>query len=549
MELSRARTEGEANSFGKYRFIAALGSGGMAAVHLAVVHGLSGFNKLVVLKQIHPEYADDPEILSMFLDEARLAARLSHPNVVQTNEVGQEGCRHFMAMEYLDGQPLSRILRRLQHHGGLPEVMHLQLIADLLGGLHYAHELADYDGSPLGVVHRDVNPQNVFVTYDGGVKVVDFGIAKARDALTQTRDGIVRGKVTYMAPEQTQNDRVDRRADVFAVGVMLWEAATGTRPWKGVAELAVMQALVAGQFPAARSFAPEIPAPLEAMIRKALALDPRDRYATAAELQAAIEAYLETLGGRLPQRELGKLVATHFEAERAEIRSLIEEQLRGWNGGPAHAALPLPVIDRKIASDEDSSDHRESSTAPGSQPVPNGVRASSLPGPAPLVGVPAPLAPPPRRARQLLASAGTIVVAALVLVLPLARMSAPPSAPAPLSVVAAPAAAPVSPTVKLRISVSPALAQIFVDDTPLAENPFEGAFPRDGEAHRLRVEAHGFVSRSEVVGFDTDRVIEIEMSAERVSPPAVSTSPAHPSSPAERLRRQDLLTNPYHTTP
>ena len=301
MEVPRARTEGEAKSFGKYRFIAALGSGGMAVVHLAVVHGPSGFNKLVVLKQIHPEYSEDPEILGMFLDEARLAARLSHPNVVQTNEVGHEGERHFMAMEYLDGQPLSRVLRRLQRHGGLPLVMHLQVIADTLGGLHHAHELADYDGSPLGVVHRDVNPQNVFVTYDGAVKVVDFGIAKARNAVTHTRDGMVRGKVAYMAPEQVLNDRVDRRADIFAAGVMLWEAATGARPWKGVAEPTMMKALLAGEFPAARGLAPEIAEPLEAMIRKALSLDRRDRYATAAELQGAIEAYLETLGGRLPR--------------------------------------------------------------------------------------------------------------------------------------------------------------------------------------------------------------------------------------------------------
>src|SRR5689334_3257328 len=191
-----------ANSLGKYRLIAELGHGGMAEVYLAVVRGPAGFNKLVVVKQIRPQLAEDPEFLAMFLDEARLAARLSHPNVVQTNEVGQEGERHFLAMEYLDGQPLSRINQRLGPKGGLPLVMHLRVIADLLGGLHYAHELSDYDGTPLGVVHRDVTPHNIFITYDGVVKVVDFGIAKARDALTLTKVGIIKGKIAYMAPEQ-----------------------------------------------------------------------------------------------------------------------------------------------------------------------------------------------------------------------------------------------------------------------------------------------------------------------------------------------------------
>ena len=205
----------------------------MAVVHLAVMHAQAGFNKLLVIKQIHERFTVDPEVLGMFLDEARLAARLSHPNVVQTNEVGQDGERHFLTMEYLDGQPLNRVLWRMKDRGGLPLGLHLRVLADVLAGLHYAHELVDYDGSPLGVVHRDVTPHNVFVTYDGAVKVVDFGIAKARDALTHTKVGIIKGKIAYMAPEQARGETVDRRADVFAVGVMLWEAVTGTRPWKG----------------------------------------------------------------------------------------------------------------------------------------------------------------------------------------------------------------------------------------------------------------------------------------------------------------------------
>lgn len=179
------------NVIGKYHLLATLGRGGMAEVFLAVIQGPAGFSKLVVLKELRPELSSEPEFLSMFLDEARLAARLQHPNVVQTNEVGHEGSRHFIAMEYLDGQPLSRVLSRMR--GQLPLPLHLRVLSETLAALHYAHELRDFDGTPLAVVHRDVTPHNVFVTYDGEVKLVDFGIAKATDSSTETRTGVLKG--------------------------------------------------------------------------------------------------------------------------------------------------------------------------------------------------------------------------------------------------------------------------------------------------------------------------------------------------------------------
>jgi serine/threonine-protein kinase len=346
------------NGFGRYRLIAGLGHGGMAAVHLAVMQGPLGFNKLVVVKEILPRFADDQDILGMFLDEARLAARLSHPNVVQTNEVGVEGKHHFLAMEYLDGQPLSRVLPRLARHGGLPLVMHLQLIADLLGGLHYAHELQDYDGTHLGVVHCDVSPQNTFITYDGAVKVLDFGVAKARTALTQTPVGVIKGKLAYMSPEQVRGDELDRRADVFAAGVMLWEAATGTRPWRGASDFTIATSLLAGHFPAPSASNAGVSVELEAIILKALSFSPRDRHATAAELQAAIEAHVQTLGGRLPPSELGKLVSSRFAPERAVITAVIEEQLDLCKILSSDAALPIPSLASSPAEGDTPRDHR-----------------------------------------------------------------------------------------------------------------------------------------------------------------------------------------------
>ena len=191
----------------------------MGIVHLAASHGPGGFNKLLVVKELKPELSRDDTYVSMFLDEARLAARLAHPNIVQTIEVGSEGSRHYMVMEFLDGRSLHRTIRRFRDHGGLPLGAHLRVIAESLLGLHHAHELVDFDGQPLDIVHRDVSPLNVFVTFDGQTKVIDFGIAKSVDSSLETKTGILKGRVAYMAPEQAWGQEVDRRADVYSAGV------------------------------------------------------------------------------------------------------------------------------------------------------------------------------------------------------------------------------------------------------------------------------------------------------------------------------------------
>src|ERR1700760_1905309 len=190
-------------ALGKYQLIAEIARGGMGIVYLAMVQGPGGFHKLVVVKELNPSVVEEPAFLTMFLDEARLAARLSHPNIVQTNEVGHEGQRYFMAMEYLDGRGLDHVRRRSRTAGfGLTLHMHLRVICDVLAGMDYAHELADFDGTPLHIVHRDASPQNVFLTFDGQVKLLDFGIAKAADSMHETITGVVKGKVSYMSPEQ-----------------------------------------------------------------------------------------------------------------------------------------------------------------------------------------------------------------------------------------------------------------------------------------------------------------------------------------------------------
>jgi len=322
-------THSQSIMLGKYRLLAELGHGGMAQVYLALAKGVAGFNKLVVVKKIHTDLAEDPDFVNMFLEEARLAARLNHPNVVQTNEVDHDGKRYFIAMEYLEGQTLNRIFNRMGRDPKLLPLGHrLRLVADALAGLHYAHELCDFDGTPLEVVHRDITPHNIFVSYSGQVKVVDFGIAKALNSNVQTQSGVLKGKVSYMAPEQARGERVDRRADLFSVGMILWQVATGKRLYRDMPELAVIQKICNGEVPKVSELAPFVPPRLQAIIDRALAPHRDERYATAAELQADIESYLDATNVKASSREIGALVAEHFAEERAEIKGIIEEQLR-----------------------------------------------------------------------------------------------------------------------------------------------------------------------------------------------------------------------------
>lgn len=317
------------SSFGKYRLIAELGQGGMADIFLGVAQGPMGFTKLVVLKRVLARLADDPTFASMFIDEARLAARLQHPNVVQTYEAGEIDGQYFIAMEYLEGQSLDRIIRRTRGTKSLdPHILYCVLI-DALAGLQYAHELSDYDGTPLGVVHRDATPQNIFVTYDGQVKVVDFGIAKAARRTTEaTQAGVLKGKTAYMAPEQVAGKDLDGRCDVFAAGVMLWEMATGQRMWAGFDEVGILGRLLTGDIRRSpREVVADVPLPIDRICQRALAPKVEDRYASAEEMQQELEQYVGSIGKRPSRREIGEHVTELFSDKRAKIRGIIEEKL------------------------------------------------------------------------------------------------------------------------------------------------------------------------------------------------------------------------------
>ena len=279
-----------APAVGRYVLHDEIAAGGMATVHLGRLRGPVGFARTVAIKRLHPHVARDPEFVAMFLDEARLAARIRHPNVVPTIDVVQEGDELFLVMEYIAGESLARLNRPTRNEGrAVPVAIALAIVADVLHGLHDAHEARDESGVPLDIVHRDVSPHNVLVGIDGVSRVLDFGIAKAASRITTTRDGQLKGKIAYMAPEQLSQRPVDRRTDVFAASIVLWEALTGERLFYDEDVGGMMARVLHGNIPRPSAQVPEVPAALDAIVMRGLARDPEARFPTAKAMATALE--------------------------------------------------------------------------------------------------------------------------------------------------------------------------------------------------------------------------------------------------------------------
>jgi eukaryotic-like serine/threonine-protein kinase len=473
---------------GKYRNLLELGEGGTAHVYLAVAHGMSGFNKLVVMKTLKQNLVADPEYHQMFLTEARLAARLNHPNIVQTNEVTEGGGIPSIVMEYLEGQPLSAIVARAR--GKFPLGMHLKVVLEALAGLHYAHELRDYDGTPLRLVHRDVTPHNIFVTFEGQIKVLDFGIAKVATAGAQTQEGVLKGKIRYMAPEQIVGDPIDRRADIFSVGVMLWEAAVGERMWKGQSDATVMNNVLNGEIPPIASLRPDVHPELDRVCCRALAHNPQDRHATAADLEADLEKIIPLLGpnGLISNREIGKFVSELFADLRRETRAVIDNQLKrigslSWDEYRDNSFTPPPLapFTQKTVTTSAASMLERSNL--------RGVREGA------------------KRYSWMLFALGLLLVLVLFRGLVSAR-SGPSPAASPVAVTSPPPPppppAPRAESVTIRLQASPPEATLFFDGNALPSNPYAGSLPKDHGRHTIRAEAQGYGTKSDDVILDKD---------------------------------------------
>jgi len=280
--------------FGKFQLLKKIAAGGMAEIHLAKQRGMEGFEKLVVIKMILPNLVSNNEFVQMFLDEARLAAKLNHPNIVQIFDMGKAGGTFFIAMEYIQGENLRAIVKACRKSGRTMPIEHtVKIISQAAEGLYYAHSKTDVAGNPLNIVHRDISPQNIMVSFDGVVKVVDFGIAKAATQYQETRAGVLKGKYSYMSPEQCTGQPVDARSDIFALGIVLWELATGTRLYKQSSELMILKEITEGVVPPPRQINQQVPAELEAIILKALAKSTAHRFPDSLQMHLALEEFLK----------------------------------------------------------------------------------------------------------------------------------------------------------------------------------------------------------------------------------------------------------------
>lgn len=308
--------------FGKYLLVGEIAVGGMAEVFLAVHKGVESFIKVVVIKRVLPHLSNNPEFVRMFCDEARLAARIEHPNIVRTYEFGEVNGQYFTAMEYLPGEDLFKALNNLSVSRQLmPLNIAVGIGVQLCNGLHFAHQFTDTVGKPLNLVHRDINPANIIITYGGEVKIIDFGVAKT-NANVQTLNGVIKGKVAYMPPEQVLGREVDQRADIFSAGVVLWEVLTGRPLFLRSNEAATLYAIMNAPIPPPSKLRADVPVELDKVVARALARSPGDRYDTAEEMAAELEVLLVRLP-RYDSRVVASKLEELFGSTRAEAKRSI----------------------------------------------------------------------------------------------------------------------------------------------------------------------------------------------------------------------------------
>lgn len=502
-------------TLGRYRLLLELGHGGMAHVYLALVSGLAGFSKLVVLKVMRDELREHPSSLNMFLGEARLAARMNHANVVQTSEVGEDAGRYFICMEYLEGQTLSRLLKKTIDVA-LPLGARLEIMCQMLEGLSYLHGFSDLDGTPLGLVHRDISPNNVFVTFEGSVKVLDFGVAKAAGISHVTEAGTFKGKLGYAAPEQIVG-RSDQRSDVFAAGVLLWEILTYRRLTQDRTQTEIVQGRIGGaESELMLQKGSDAPPELMAICAKATAKSPEDRYPTASAMREAIRSYVSEHSLEFPSDKLRNLLHRTFEDERSEMRRLIDQRMK-------QAQL----------EDEHPSEVSQAPFVPNAASVFGGTSSGTNPREA---------APPLGRGKLFMAAAAVALLAGtagafLMRVRPSNEPATAAAAAVPPSIDRQPgSAAPAQVLVKLQLSAEPAGAELVLDGAKLESNPFSGQLPRDAALHRLEVRAPGHKSDTRMVRLDQDLTLRVQLQV-------LNNAPAAPSPSAKAPPRRDGQSN------
>ncbi len=354
---------------GRYAIFDEIAAGGMATVYIGRLAGSGGFTRTVAIKSLHPQFAKDPEFVTMFLDEARLAARIRHPNVVPTLDVVASKGELFLVMEYVQGESLSRLARATKARGErIPLPILLRLMADALRGLHAAHEARDEHGVGLDIVHRDVTPQNILVGIDGVARLLDFGVAKAAGRAHTTREGQIKGKLAYMAPEQIMGVGVSRATDLYAASVVLWEMLTGERLFAGGSEVDVVAKLLSRKIEPPRSIVPDLPQTLDDLVMKGLAAKVEDRFATARDMCMALGECGVSEAPGIAVGEWVERIAAQALADRTAKIAAIERR----SGLPARNFDSSPPDAAAI-----SSSPPPDSTGPSTLPPPTGTARSA----------------------------------------------------------------------------------------------------------------------------------------------------------------------------
>ena len=500
---------------GKYEILGHIAKGGMAELQLARAVGIEGFEKLVVIKRILPHLSTNRDFVEMFLDEARIAATLHHSNIVQVYDIGSIDGDYFFSMEFLHGEDVRHIMRAAQARERAIPIEHaISIGLGVCAALHYAHSAVGLDGSPSGIVHRDVSPQNAIVTYDGGVKLVDFGIAKAAHRLTETRAGTLKGKVQYMSPEQCLQEPLDARSDVFAAAILLWELTTGQQLFGGTSEFAILKAIVESDATPPSQKVPGYPAQLERIVMKGLRRNRLERYQSAQELQADLEDFAREQRLAVSPIGLARFMRDLF-GERINALSAAKQV-----GGHALVEHVIHTID--LRTDE----LRESQLrSPASAPARDHTRRARLAAAANAQGRTGP------RTRSLLphgatsrawaigAAVTTLFAVAMALVAvkraPFARrkLSAPTERAKPgLAPVAVPpttsspptaAPAPAQPKpIAVAVRRSPTNARLTLDGAKVDGDWV--TFADDGMPHTLRVTAPGYVAQTRALDARSD---------------------------------------------
>jgi hypothetical protein len=532
---------------GRYEIITNLGQGGMADVLLAVRRGPYESNKLVVIKKLKAAPEGDQELVNMFVDEARIAMRLSHPNVVSTFDFVAQGHEFYLTMEFLDGPSLLQVTRTVGRQK-IPLELHVWILTQVLAGLGYAHQLRDFDGTALEIVHRDVTPSNVILTHGGGVKLVDFGIAKVAGAIAVTQSGMMKGKIGYASPEQCLGKPTTMSSDLYSVGVMLWEAMARKGRSVGETPAAVFQARIAGTERPIEEVWRDAPANLARSVTRALASTPEDRYGSAHEFQRDLEEYLGGVpAAAFGPRALAEFLTVHFGHARAALQRTIEGRLAGdLRGGPVRVATPIEAM--------------------GSSP--GRLRTTSAPGFGADQSIPAVSASdPPARRTVLSLDRRALPVFAVVAVMGLATYvairggtprhgevatspgasserpngpGADPNAsarspsprlpqPSQPNVVpldppgsrSQPSASGAASRVDVRVLVKPRvpLARVALDGERLAGYPYAIRRPRDGASHTLSVTADGYEEVEREVILDRDLRLTVMLDRKRPERP------------------------------